>query len=190
MWIVPWDLFLMKKLLNKEICGSHEQCTGPTEQCHSSKKVAALMIKLLRLMKKLLPFHWTHCYCSMGPTVWKRKTQTRRKKSVLKRILSVENWGLKKYTCLVTVFNKKRLSQNSQFRMFKHCILRTFIFQITVLSIIVVIILKIMRPTWCSQHIKHTFFLKTHIHTKYSIVFSILEKNVIETWYQQNTLSL
>ena len=30
MWIVPWNLFLMKKLLKIEIYGSREQCMGPT----------------------------------------------------------------------------------------------------------------------------------------------------------------
>ena len=37
------DPFLMKVLLKKEVCGSHEQCTGPTgkakkRQCTFSKK--------------------------------------------------------------------------------------------------------------------------------------------------------
>ena len=35
------DPFLMKKLLKKEVCGSREQCTGPTEQpktCLKKKK--------------------------------------------------------------------------------------------------------------------------------------------------------
>ena len=27
---MPWDLFLMKVLLKKEVCGSCEQCMGPT----------------------------------------------------------------------------------------------------------------------------------------------------------------
>ena len=26
----------MKKLLKKQVCGSHEQCIGPTEHCHSN----------------------------------------------------------------------------------------------------------------------------------------------------------
>ena len=29
----------MKKLLNKEVCGSHEQYTGLTKQCHSSENL-------------------------------------------------------------------------------------------------------------------------------------------------------
>ena len=31
--------FLMKKLLNKEICGSHEQYTKLTDQCHSNENL-------------------------------------------------------------------------------------------------------------------------------------------------------
>ena len=31
MWIVPWDPFLMKKLLKSEICGSRVLFTGPTD---------------------------------------------------------------------------------------------------------------------------------------------------------------
>ena len=27
---MPWDPFLMKVLLEKKVCGSREQCTGPT----------------------------------------------------------------------------------------------------------------------------------------------------------------
>ena len=29
----------MKKLLNKEVCGSREQYAGPTEQCHSNENL-------------------------------------------------------------------------------------------------------------------------------------------------------
>ena len=39
MWIVPWNPFLMKKLLKSEVCGSHEQCTGPTGMHCSHEKV-------------------------------------------------------------------------------------------------------------------------------------------------------
>ena len=31
MWIVPWDPFLMKKLLKSEICDSRALFTGPTD---------------------------------------------------------------------------------------------------------------------------------------------------------------
>ena len=30
MWIVPWNLFLIKVLLKKEVCGSRKQCTERT----------------------------------------------------------------------------------------------------------------------------------------------------------------
>ena len=29
---MPWDLFLLKILVKKEICGSYEQCMGPIEK--------------------------------------------------------------------------------------------------------------------------------------------------------------
>ena len=40
MWMVLWDLFLIKILLKKEICGSYEQCTESTEktEMHFLKK--------------------------------------------------------------------------------------------------------------------------------------------------------
>ena len=40
MWIVLWDPFLIKILLKKEICRSHEQCTESTEktEMHFLKK--------------------------------------------------------------------------------------------------------------------------------------------------------
>ena len=30
MWIVSWNSFLIKVLVEKEVCGSHEQCMRPT----------------------------------------------------------------------------------------------------------------------------------------------------------------
>ena len=40
MWIVSWDLFLMKVLVKKEVCVSCEQCTDPLEstETHFSMK--------------------------------------------------------------------------------------------------------------------------------------------------------
>ena len=37
---MPWDPFLMKVLLKKKVCGSHEQFTSPTgkSKCTSQKK--------------------------------------------------------------------------------------------------------------------------------------------------------
>ena len=35
---MSWDPFLMKILLKKEVCRSHEQCTGPTENALLKKK--------------------------------------------------------------------------------------------------------------------------------------------------------
>ena len=29
---MPWDSFLMQVLIKKEVCGSREQCTGPTDK--------------------------------------------------------------------------------------------------------------------------------------------------------------
>ena len=37
--MVPWNPFLMKKLLNKEVCESREQYTRPTKQCHSNENL-------------------------------------------------------------------------------------------------------------------------------------------------------
>jgi len=33
---VPWDPFLIEKLLKSEVCGSHKQCTGPTSVAEKS----------------------------------------------------------------------------------------------------------------------------------------------------------
>ena len=38
MLIVPWDPFLMKKLLKSEVCGTHEQCTGALFTVEKSKR--------------------------------------------------------------------------------------------------------------------------------------------------------
>ena len=34
---MPWDPFLIKKLLKNEVCGSYEQCTGPIDVLKSQK---------------------------------------------------------------------------------------------------------------------------------------------------------
>ena len=39
MKIVSWNLFLMKKLLNKEVYGSRNQYTKPIKQCHSNENL-------------------------------------------------------------------------------------------------------------------------------------------------------
>ena len=38
MWIGLWDLFVMKKLLKSEVCGSREQCTGSTDVPYTGRK--------------------------------------------------------------------------------------------------------------------------------------------------------
>ena len=35
---MPQNPFLMKVLLKKEVCGSHEQCMGPTKKALKQKK--------------------------------------------------------------------------------------------------------------------------------------------------------
>ena len=37
---MPWDPFLMKKLLKNEVCGTHEQCTGALFTAEKSKHAA------------------------------------------------------------------------------------------------------------------------------------------------------
>ena len=69
-------------------------------------------------------------------------------------------WAKKKKKCLVTLFNKDCLSHSSleclNTVVWEH--FNGFLnYQVTVLSSIVVIILKIVRTIWCCQHIKNTF---------------------------------
>ena len=37
---MPWNPFLMKKLLKNEVCGTHEQCTGALFTAEKSKHAA------------------------------------------------------------------------------------------------------------------------------------------------------
>ena len=39
MWIVLWDPFLIKVWVKKDVCGSSEQCTGPTNNAISNQCV-------------------------------------------------------------------------------------------------------------------------------------------------------
>ena len=39
MWIVLWDPFLIKVWVKKDVCGSREQCTGPTNSAISDQCV-------------------------------------------------------------------------------------------------------------------------------------------------------
>ena len=72
MWIVPWNPFLMKKLLKSEVYGSCKQCTGPTgvhcpplillsEQCTDKK------VKNHGLKKKCR--HKTRCFSAIQTNV-------------------------------------------------------------------------------------------------------------------------
>ena len=38
MWIIPWNSFLMKVLMKKEVCESCVQCMGPTEKDRKTLK--------------------------------------------------------------------------------------------------------------------------------------------------------
>ena len=65
----------------------------------------------------------------------------------------------KKFRCL----NIESLIKNvhcSKFSVLTHCLRAVCNFQVTILSGSVVIILKIMGPIWCWQHINTHFFLK------------------------------
>ena len=39
MWIVLWDPFLIKVWVKKDVCGSREQCRGPTNSAISDQYV-------------------------------------------------------------------------------------------------------------------------------------------------------
>ena len=67
--MVLWDLFLIKILLKKEICGSYEQCTESTEKTE---------MHFLKKKKKK-----------------KTQTQTRSLSAVSKRYLSLKTIRLK-----------------------------------------------------------------------------------------------
>ena len=66
MWIVPWDLFLMKKLLKSEICGSRDW------------KVAEKLIK--RCWKSCWGVHSSH-YIKSTITAHKERKKKEKKKT-------------------------------------------------------------------------------------------------------------
>ena len=77
---MQWDPFLMKILLKKEICGSHEQCTGPAG--------TQLMLFFKKIKKKSETQSWTP-------------------NSVSKRILKVDHSGVpNKQTVIMGFFSK------------------------------------------------------------------------------------
>ena len=97
MWIVPWDPFLMKFLLKKEVCKSREQYTGPSEKHWNA---------LLNEKKVWNARHGLHYSC--GSHLWKR--QNTRIEKLSKRVLRMcldsvyftENW--KHYNKIIFIY--------------------------------------------------------------------------------------
>ena len=49
---MPWDPFLMKILLKKEVCRSYKQCTRPTEKATSHIKALKKKMQTIRTYTK------------------------------------------------------------------------------------------------------------------------------------------
>ena len=64
MWIIPWDLVLQKKLLNKGTCGSCEQCAGPTQKTASARKRAKFASQMeaiyIYIYRRWINWHQTY----------------------------------------------------------------------------------------------------------------------------------
>ena len=77
MWIVPWDPFLMKKLIKSVICGSRTLFTGPTE-----------LIKTLKSQQLPATVHMNSSHCSLNEcaAAGKKKKKVKERKRKRKKL--------------------------------------------------------------------------------------------------------